>query len=402
MGWTDWTEVVADQDGPVVGGDEHQVKVYNEETDVEATLKMDSAGSIALAQPLRPFPGTIETDVRIQPLTTDTLLQVDSTTGFKAGDYIAIISGATQKHFIIRAVTDADTLELAEQVGFAFPVDSKVGGMATYGMWKAYVEDARNYTWKAKNTATGVESGRNPIKVKILAATIDVQEEGALVGTRAKVNFIGPDVTAVDNPGAARVDVTVKGSPTGSMIVWLTDTAPTEWLLAYGQAVSRTTYAALFAVISTVFGAGDASTTFNLPDTRGRVLVGQDDMGGVAANRVTAANAIGVVGGAATHTLATSEIPSHAHSHNHGSHYHQGYWRDSSSGTAADHSFIQYVEHLGLNHAVGQAAATDGGVSFNHQMIRPTTPTTDATTAGSGAAHNIVQPYITVNWIIRT
>lgn len=64
---------------------------------------------------------------------------------------------------------------------------------------------------------------------------------------------------------------------------------PTGWLFCFGQAVSRTTYSALFAVIGTVFGVGDGSTTFNIPDLRGRTLAGRDDMGGVAANRLTVA-----------------------------------------------------------------------------------------------------------------
>jgi len=59
--------------------------------------------------------------------------------------------------------------------------------------------------------------------------------------------------------------------------------APASWLLCYGQAISRTTYAVLFAEISTVFGSGDGSTTFNVPDLRGRVPSGKDDMGGTAA-----------------------------------------------------------------------------------------------------------------------
>lgn len=75
--------------------------------------------------------------------------------------------------------------------------------------------------------------------------------------------------------------------PTGGMMIWTTDTAPTGWLLCYGQAVSRTTYSALFAVVSTTFGVGDGSTTFNLPDLRGRFPLGQDDMGGASADRVT-------------------------------------------------------------------------------------------------------------------
>lgn len=62
--------------------------------------------------------------------------------------------------------------------------------------------------------------------------------------------------------------------PTGSVMMWTTGTAPTGWVLCDGAAINRTTFAALFAVIGTTFGAGDGSTTFNVPDMRGRVPVG--------------------------------------------------------------------------------------------------------------------------------
>jgi microcystin-dependent protein len=97
--------------------------------------------------------------------------------------------------------------------------------------------------------------------------------------------------------------------PIGGIMIWSTDSAPTGWLLCYGQAVSRSTYSALFSVVSTTFGVGDGSTTFNLPDMRGRVPLGQDDMGGSSANRVTdsSADTIGLTGGtndgAHSHTL---------------------------------------------------------------------------------------------------
>lgn len=68
----------------------------------------------------------------------------------------------------------------------------------------------------------------------------------------------------------------------------LSGSIPAKWALCYGQAVSRTTYADLFAVIGTSWGAGDGSTTFNLPDLRGRLVAGLDNMGGVAASRITA------------------------------------------------------------------------------------------------------------------
>lgn len=77
------------------------------------------------------------------------------------------------------------------------------------------------------------------------------------------------------------------GGLTGMLIPHAGTTAPDGFLLCFGQAVSRTTYAALFAVISTTYGAGDGSTTFNLPDMRGRAPAGKDDMGGSAASRLT-------------------------------------------------------------------------------------------------------------------
>ena len=64
--------------------------------------------------------------------------------------------------------------------------------------------------------------------------------------------------------------------PVGSGKIWFTDTAPTGWLLCDGSAVSRSTYAALFAVIGTTYGSGDGSTTFNLPSLKGKVPVGKD------------------------------------------------------------------------------------------------------------------------------
>jgi phage-related tail fiber protein len=76
-------------------------------------------------------------------------------------------------------------------------------------------------------------------------------------------------------------------TPTGAMLLWTTNTAPSGFLLCSGQAVNRTTYAVLFAVIGETFGAGDASTTFNVPDMRGRFPLGKDNMGGSSANRCT-------------------------------------------------------------------------------------------------------------------
>ena len=82
--------------------------------------------------------------------------------------------------------------------------------------------------------------------------------------------------------------------PSGMLAPFAGATAPTGWFLCDGQAVSRSTYANLFAVIGTTYGAGDGTassgTTFNVPDLRGRTIAGQDDMGGSAASRLTGDN----------------------------------------------------------------------------------------------------------------
>ena len=88
--------------------------------------------------------------------------------------------------------------------------------------------------------------------------------------------------------------------PTGTVIWFAANSPPTGFLKANGAAVSRTTYAALFAVIGTTFGAGDGSTTFNLPDTRGEFIRGWDDSRGVDSGR-----AIG--------TAQADDLKSHAH-----------------------------------------------------------------------------------------
>ena len=110
------------------------------------------------------------------------------------------------------------------------------------------------------------------------------------------VGFEGKDLPVL-NEELRRIDKEISQViPTGVVQIWTTDTAPDGWLLCYGQAVSRTTYAGLYNVIGTTYGAGDASTTFNVPDMRGRFPLGQDDMGGTSANRVVDTDADALAG----------------------------------------------------------------------------------------------------------
>jgi microcystin-dependent protein len=120
--------------------------------------------------------------------------------------------------------------------------------------------------------------------------------------------------------------------PIGGCIPYLGTTVPNpNFAFPYGQTFSRSVYAKLFALVGTTFGSGDGSTTFTGPDVRGRAFFGLDNMGGTAANRITAGGSgiagptLGATGGAETVTLTSAQIPAHSHPntlsqtpHNHG------------------------------------------------------------------------------------
>lgn len=169
-------------------------------------------------------------------------------------------------------------------------------------------------------------------------------------------------------------DAVALSMPTGTILAFGGADAPSGFRLCDGQTISRTTYAALFAVVGTAFGAGDGSTTFRLPDLRGRVLAGKDNLGGTPANRLTSAsgfasNNIGETAGGETHTLTAAQMPVHDHA-----------IRFKNAGTAGSGSGLMR----------SNAGADDGG----SQAF--------ADDAGGGAAHPNVQPTMIVNWIIKT
>lgn len=157
------------------------------------------------------------------------------------------------------------------------------------------------------------------------------------------------------NPSSAATN------PTGALIAYAGTTAPSGWLLCYGQAVSRTTYADLFSLTGTAYGVGDGSTTFNLPDYRGRALVGLDNLGGSSANRITSANADSL-----NNTGFGSETD-------------QG-----TNGTTGGHALTS-AENGPHTHTV--ALGTGAGTSFVIGQNSSTGNTVTTSSSGSGTAH---------------
>jgi microcystin-dependent protein len=155
--------------------------------------------------------------------------------------------------------------------------------------------------------------------------------------------------------------------PPGVIVQYVGATAPSGFLLCQGQAVSRTTYAALFAALggeATPYGVGDGTTTFNLPNLQGRVPVGKSSE--------TEFDTLGETGGAKTHTLTTAEMPSHTHQISVGS---GGDWNDFFAGSTSAY---------GIN-------PTYSGSAYSSPL----------SSVGGGGAHNNLQPYIVVNYIVK-
>ena len=151
--------------------------------------------------------------------------------------------------------------------------------------------------------------------------------------------------------------------PIGAIIEWNSDIIPENWLLCNGQAVNREEYSELFEILGVAYGEGDGSTTFNLPNYKGRVAVGKDESD-------TDFNTLGKQGGEKKHTLTTDEMPKHGH---------------NTQGFNRTHTGISDGGESMSRHKV-EGDPVDGGVVLE---------------AGGDQPHNNLQPYIITNFIIK-
>jgi microcystin-dependent protein len=239
---------------------------------------------------------------------------------------------------------------------------------------------------------------------------------GTAVLADAGVNFKTNTGDGFTNPAAGEVDVkaasslfkhksdgslTVPGAviagslsatpgtfPLAGSMPWFSDTLPSgtgTWAWLNGQTISRTTYAAVFAILGTTYGVGDGSTTFGLPDTRDNILVGKGTMGSTTAvGRITnfVTSAIGNMFGECLHLLGIGEVPAHSH-------------------TITD---VQHTHTVANTNSGGGALGYTGGASTISNVTTTSaafTGITGTNNAGGGTTHNNVQPSLVCNWIMR-
>jgi microcystin-dependent protein len=160
-------------------------------------------------------------------------------------------------------------------------------------------------------------------------------------------------------------------NPIGAIMPFAGSTAPAGWAVCDGSAISRTDYPVAFATMGTAYGTGDGSTTFNLPDLRGKFPLG-----------VSASHAQATTGGAETATLTVANLPAHDHG-GVGDHTHtvQSYVTDNRSKTA-DLFGTLLPTPSGSN-----TSSANGG--HTHSSV------------GSGTAHNNMPPYLSLPYIVR-
>jgi microcystin-dependent protein len=221
----------------------------------------------------------------------------------------------------------------------------------------------------------------NPLKI-LKGTEIDVELDNIAVAVNSKADLFSPALTGIPTAPTAALGTsslqlattafaTATISPfTGAMLMWPTATAPAGFLVCNGQAVSRSTYFALFAILASTFGAGDGATTFNLPDYRDRAPIG--------AGTLYAANAKG--------GSKDASLPSHTHvaTVTDPGHFHQSNWKSTTGGTTAG----------GDPNSVSNITAATSTVV--------TGITVTNASAGVSATNANLPPYIGIYFIIKT
>lgn len=196
--------------------------------------------------------------------------------------------------------------------------------------------------------------------------------------------------SSLAGPGTATTAARSDILPVGVPLPWLTGTPPSGFILMDGSNVSRTTYAPLFTLWGTTYGVGDGTTTFGLPDWRGRSLIGA----GLGVYSGATTHTLGSVAGEESHALTTAELAAH----NHG----------NTTDVSADHTHTPAVGTYGqVNNFANESTGLGGGSVGPGGRGTPASSGASnghvhgTSNTGSGTAHNTYHPVFATNWIVR-
>lgn len=269
-------------------------------------------------------------------------------------------------------------------IGSTSGIGTSASPNASYFMVKQIGSSAIINPWTLNGTDTYNNLGKVGIGNSAPTQALDVTGNMNLTGTLAAGGNSYPTSTGINGQA-----LTTNGSgtaswnpvpPTGVISAFAGNAAPIGYLLCDGSAVSRTTYSTLYTLIGTTYGTGNGSTTFNVPDLRSRTIVGVGQGSGLT-NRTLA-----TTGGIESKILAISEMPSHNH-----------------SITDPGHAHTQTTVNDDFNNSPTNPPGftTDGGGSRTWNNINTNTTGISINNTGGGSAFNIMNPFISLNYIIK-
>jgi len=284
-----------------------------------------------------------------------------------------VIAPLVEKTYIVKnSTTGAQSIQIIGSSGLGVTIPNGITALVYCdgtNFYNAISGSVGNFTVNGNLSVTGNETVTGTLGVTGATSLTTGSISGVMTAPTAAA---GTNTTQI----ATTAFVLANGVPTGGLVMWPTGTAPSGFLLCTGTAVSRTTYASLFAIVGTTFGIGDGSTTFNLPNYTNRMPYG---------------TTVGATGG-----TADAVVVSHNHSFTGsalGNHSHTTTFNQTSKSNNAT-PYILSNPYIGEN-LNGQVALPTSDASAG-------TPSGTISTEGVSGTNANLPPYLGINFIIKT